>query len=178
MLTQCKSIIYNPLAWIHPQRFTLPERFDSPRCRSVINEVLLRQYQLPIEEIDLGNSKERFLVSGWPLLARAAFMAASQRHRAMLARNGIFTRLDKATRQFALAELTPALQATKAVDFEFLWQSARLELEIFATGCTATIRSRLELLFPETVSLPNLRAPTQDNELLIRMAIQNAKRAA
>ncbi|WP_380178205.1 hypothetical protein [Kalamiella sp. sgz302252] len=177
MLNRCRQIVFNPLSWIHPGRLTLPENFRSPRCQSLLNDFLLRQYQLPTEAINLNNAQEKFLVENWAVLARAAFMVACQRQRLRLARTGLFARLDRATRQFALAELTPAHDDSVQLDFAELWHNACGELNVFAAGCSETIKKRVVLLCPEAATgalMPELA----DNEFLLRMAVQNARRAA
>lgn len=177
MLDLCRHIIFNPLAWINPARLTLPERFNSPRCRSLINGQLLRQYQLPVGDLNLDHEQERFLAQNWAILSRAAFMVACQRHRLQLARTGLFARLDKATRQFALAELTPASDDPAQLNLAGLWQYACDELNTYALDCSDTIKKRIILLCPDTVTA-SVSSKTADNGFLLRLAVQNAKRSA
>lgn len=42
------NIIYNPMSWIHPKRFSLPVGFSTPGCHRVINDILIANFSLSL----------------------------------------------------------------------------------------------------------------------------------
>lgn len=175
---QANRILYDPLAWIHPRRFARPEGFFSPGCRHVLNDMLLANFALSVEPLDLGNDQERYLVRHWHLIPRAAYMAACLRVKPSLFRHGLWWKLDSAVRQFALLTLSPHSEdRPERITLEHLWGFAEQEVSVFASEASASMRTRLPLLFPErndelATSLPVLAR----NALIMRMAIQHAER--
>ncbi|MFU9136523.1 hypothetical protein [Erwinia tasmaniensis] len=178
MYVNVQRIVYDPVSWIHPQRFSVPEQLASVRCRSILNDIILSEYKLSTGELDLGNSKECYLANHWWLLSRAAFMAMCQRYRSSLAWYGNLSKLDNITRQFALSDITGSNdEFSGRFTFDQLWGAAFRELLTFCDPVSKVMKERIPLLFPRACqdNLPSF-FPSDDNELLIRMAIQHASR--
>lgn len=173
-----QRILFDPLSWIHPQRFTLPQGFSSSGCRRVLNDILLVNFDLPIGELDFSNQKERYLARHWHLIADAAFMVNCQRYKASLLQQGLWWKLDSATRQFASLEWPGVpVSSEQSVTLEQLRAMALQDAEDFAGTVSVVMKSRLPLLFPcakEAGVGMNSRA--NDNGLMMTMAIQHAKR--
>lgn len=171
-------ILYDPVSWIYQQRFPLPNGFTSPRCRHVLNDILLTHFSLGTGPLDFENDVERYLIRHWHLLPHAAFMATCQRFRSSLFRYGLWWKLDNATRQFALLTLSPCSTEIRcAITIEQMRGLAEREISCFAANVSDAMKARLPLLFPEQddtlcTSLPVLA----HNTLLMRMAIQHAER--
>ncbi|MBU4680521.1 hypothetical protein KC222_00650 [Cedecea davisae] len=180
MNADVRSIIYDPVSWIHPTRFLLPIKLASARCRSVLNDIIIYQYRLSTQVIDLANNKENYLANHWGVLGKAAFMAVCHRYRSSLAYNGLMLRLDPVTLQFTQSELTASRDEVRGeITFDNLNYLACKELMAFSSTVSLAMKERIPLLFPEVVSEGNkhiLSTSPADNEILIRMAIQHAKR--
>ncbi|WP_073980913.1 hypothetical protein [Erwinia sp. ErVv1] len=178
MYVNVQRIVYDPISWIHPQRFSVPEKLASVRCRSILNDIILSEYNLSTGELALSNSTEHYLANHWCLLPRAAFMAICQRHRSSLAWYGNLSKLDNVTRQFALSDITGSKDEFRGrFTFDQLWGMACRELLTFCGPVSKVMKERIPLLFP-WVHQENMAPffPSDDNELLIRMAIQHASR--
>lgn len=173
------NIIYNPISWVHPKRFSLPPGFSTPGCHRIINDMLIENFSLSVEPLDLNNERERYLAAHWNLLPKAAFMVACQRHKSNLFQCGIWWKLEKSVRQFSLLNLLESKPMnTSTYSLEQYALCAKREIELFSTSVSKVMKERLQLLFSsrddvETVS-PIL---TGDNELAMRMAIQYAQRS-
>lgn len=174
-----QKIVYDPVSWIHPQRFSMPVSFSSSRCRSILNDMLFHHYRLTPGILDIGNSNERYLICHWSIIPHAAFMAACQRYRASLAYYGQLVHLDSVTRQFAMLDLVDSNDKyRKKVSLETLWVLAREEIKCLSHYVSQQMRRRLPLLFPDyprDKSFPVFEC--KESELLLRMAIQYAKRS-
>lgn len=178
MQNEARRIVYDPVSWVHPQRFSLPDKFNSVRCRSVFNDILIAHFKLSVGDINLECSMERYLAYHWSLLSKAAFMMVCQRYRASLAYNGQLVKLDSATRQFAMLDIVGSNDKLRGdITISELEYMAGQEMAIFGSSLSTIMRERLPLLFPEKKSVRDLRpGPPDMNELLLRLAIQHAKR--
>ncbi len=180
MRDEVKRIVYDPISWIHPQRFSVPNLFSSTRCRSILNDIVLHHYGLSNDFPDLTNCTESYLVRHWAVLAKAAFMAVCHRHRSALAYQGMMLKLDPVTLQFTQSELTESRDEFRGkLTLSHLNSLACKELMMFSSSASQMLKERIPLLFPyssrddENISL---FLPKDDSEILIRMAIQYAKR--
>lgn len=171
-------ILYDPIAWIHPQRFSLPNGFSSPRCRRIFNDMLLAHFALATGALDYENDNERYLIRHWHRLPEAAFMAACQRYRSSLFRHGLWWKLDSAVRQFALLSLSPCSDDIRhAITLEDIRAASVREMLTFASNVSDAMKTRLPLLFPKHGNELHTSFPVvEQNALLIRMAIQHAER--
>ncbi len=173
------NIIYNPISWIHPERFSLPSGFMTPGCHRIINDILIENFSLSVEPLDLNNERERYLAAHWHLLPKAAFMVACQRHKSNLFQCGIWWKLEKSVRQFSLLHLLEGNPMNVSIySLEHYALCAKREIDLFSASVSRVMRERLPLLFSpgddvETVP-PTL---TGDNELAMRMAIQYVQRS-
>lgn len=174
-----QRIIYDPISWIHPQRFSIPAKFSSSRCRSILNDMLFSHYSLAPGMFDFDNSNERYLMCHWSIIPQAAFMAVCQRYRASLAYYGQLVSLDSVTRQFAMLDLVDSSDEYRMkVSLESLWILASEEINSLSHSVSQQMRSRLPLLFPDYPRDQNFPLfQSKGSELLLRMAIQHAKRS-
>lgn len=172
------NIIYNPVSWIHPKRFSLPYGFSTPGCHRIINDILIKNFSLSIEPLDLNNERERYLAAHWHLLPKAAFMVACQRHKSNLFQSGIWWKLEKSVRQFSLLNLLDGKPMNaSSYSLEQYALCAKREIDLFSASVSRVMRERLPLLFsPDDVEnmSPTLSG---DNELAMRMAIQYVQRS-
>ncbi|MCW2488548.1 hypothetical protein J5069_21825 [Candidatus Symbiopectobacterium sp. NZEC127] len=173
------NVIYNPVSWIHPKRFSLPPGFSTPGCQRIINDILIENFSLSVEPLDLDNEREQYLATHWHLLPKAAFMVACQRHKSTLFQCGIWWKLEKSVRQFSLLNFLDNKQVdASAYSLEQYALCAKREIDLFSSSVSTVIRERLPLLFPPDDDSGN--APpllTGDNELVMRMAIQHVQRS-
>lgn len=180
MRADARSIIFDPVSWIHPTRFQLPTKMESARCRSILNDIILHQNRLSTDIINLANSRESYLAHHWRVLGKAAFMAVCHRYRSSLAYNGLMLRLDPITLQFTQSELTASRDEVRGIiTFDNLNYLACKELMAFSSTVSLAMKERIPLLFQEMDpedSNDILSTSSADNEILIRMAIQYAKR--
>lgn len=173
-----EMIIYDPISWIHPQRLLLPNAFYTTRCMSIINDIILNEFQLSTTALDFSNSKELYLARHWQVLSQAAFMAICHRYRASLAYYGLFSSLDRITKQFMLCELVESKDELRgAISFDELWAKASQALMLFGLSTSAVMKQRIPLLFPKPLIENNVTVSrAEDNDLLLTMAIQYASR--
>lgn len=173
------NIIYNPISWIHPKRFSLPPGFSTPGCYRIINDILIESFSLSVEPLDLNNERERYLAEYWNLLPKAAFMVACQRHKSNLFECGIWWKLEKSVRQFSLLNLLDSKPVnTCSYSLEQYTLCAKREIDLFSASVSRVMRERLPLLFSPDDDVEDV-PPTLlgDNELAMRMAIQHAQRS-
>lgn len=177
MHDEVQRILYDPVSWIHPDRFPAIEHLSSTRCQSILNDILLEAFALSTECVDLKSNLERYIIMHWALLPSAALMAACQRHRSSLARNGLIVKLDKKVQQFAMACLVESKNHDhEGVSYEMLAQLACWEAMAFTRTLSPAIRERIPLLFASSPVKLDSEAYCNCDELLLRMAIQHAKR--
>lgn len=175
------SVMYDPLAWIHPARFALHASLDDIALRSILNGMLISLYGLSLERPALpAYSLPWQFVEAWHLLPQTALLMACQRHRAALARGGYGAGLPDWLRQFAALPLVASCSSPA----ESLPRPAQLlawgkyELLAFADGLPRGLRQRLDLLFPPEEgrdNSPELSRPSPCR-LLLKLAFQHAKR--
>lgn len=173
------NIIYNPVSWIHPKRFSMPVGLSMPRCHSVINDILITHFSLSVEPIDFENETEKYLARHWTLLPKAAFMVACQRYKSNLFRYGIWWQLDKSVRQFSLLNfIENKSEDVVSCSLEQYELYAKKEVDLFSSSVSKVMKERLPLLFSpgndEVTDSPRL---TDNNELAMRMAIQHVQRS-
>ena len=166
------------MSWIHPKRFSLPIGFSTPRCHSVINDILIASFSLSVEPLDFNNEKERYLTRHWNILPKAALMVACQRYKSNLFRYGIWWKLEKSVRQFSLLNFIETKDDNSpVVSLEQFLLCAEKEINLFSSSVSTVMKERLPLLFPsggDEKNLPPLLI--DDNNLVMRMAIQHAQR--
>lgn len=175
-------ILFDPVAWIHPQQITIPAMFRQGRSRSVINEVLRSKFQLPEPEaVPQEQGLTRFFIRHWPHLAQAAFLLCCQRYRATLMRQGLYGRLPATVRQFMTLDLLPScsLSQEAIIGREELTARMAYELSGFEQQIAAPLRPCLALLFPAQKSLQrDARSVPAVDLLTLKLAIQHAQRNA
>ncbi|MFT8209925.1 MAG: hypothetical protein ACMZI0_03610 [Symbiopectobacterium sp.] len=106
-------------------------------------------------------------------------MVACQRYKSDLFQYGIWWKLERSVRQFSLLNLlnTKGMDASVS-SLEQYVLCAKREVDLFASSVSMVMKERLPLLFPPENDVEN--APTiliNDNELVMRMAIQHAQRS-
>ncbi|CAM3853731.1 hypothetical protein [Serratia silvae] len=171
------QFLYDPLSWIHPQRFKMDSIFNNVRCQSVINDILISQFMLPIDGVNKKNNLEALFIQNWSLLPQAALRMACLRLRSLLAISGNIISLDTRVRQFAMLDWVSSSTATDArFNHEILWNQAFKELLVYQGVLSQAVTQRLPLLFSEAaVVCCELDEMLQPDPLLLRLAIQHAK---
>ncbi|CNF34460.1 hypothetical protein [Yersinia kristensenii] len=173
-----QKIIYDPLSWIHPQRFSVPSEFVTPRCRSILNDMVLAHYELSTDALNVEDEKERYLVCHWHLIPQVAWMAVCQRYKASLFRYGLWGKLDSAIQRFALFDIYDTHYEHPSVfSLDELGLLAKHEISLFACSVSQGLKQRIPLLFPESREEGDIALyPTECNDLVMRIAVQYAKR--
>ncbi|ODP32774.1 hypothetical protein [Pandoraea sp. ISTKB] len=105
-----RTMMFDPVSYIHAARFVYPAQFASPRQRAVINEMLIAGFRLdsrwPFDQIGIV---ERPWVLNWRLLPQVAYLMGCQARKASLCRRAALLRLPEWA--YAYAKL-PVLDAT------------------------------------------------------------------
>lgn len=178
-MLQVKSnrILYDPLSWIHPNRHQLSEILDTIRCRSIINDMLIERYALPLRMLNNKSSLECLFINNWHILPQAAFRLACLRRRSQLAVSSNIIHLDERVRQFAMLDNLPSIASTGSIfDEALLWRGAFMELWCYAECLSEPLVKRLPLLFSDTDPCHDDLLKSYDPDpLLLRLAIQHAK---
>lgn len=181
-ITQLERILFDPVAWIHPQQAAIPLMFQRGRCRSVVNDALRRKFQLPLPAaVQQDEGLTRFFITHWQQLTQAAFLLCCQRYRATLMRQGLYGRLPAAVRQFMTLDLLPSYSDTaeKKFGWDELLQNMAYELSGYERLITTPLRHCLPLLFPPQTPTPREAMPVPAVELLtLKLAIQHAQHNA
>jgi type III secretion system OrgA/MxiK family protein len=172
--TRWQTVMFDPLAYIHPERLHLPAIFDSPAQRAAINRLLIARYRLdlprlpqPLQSARPRNETEELLLKHWLHLPQIVFLLGCQRLRLALARRGGLLRLPASARAFiTLPLLPPALQGepanesetgpsagrarsavAPAPDHATLLRHGLRQLDLGLGGLPALLAQRLPLLF-------------------------------
>lgn len=148
MITLYDQVLYDPISWIHRQRFFLPKMMDNSRCRNILNGMIFDYYKLNMLEVNNNCRLEHMFIVNWQRLHTASFLLCCMRNRSQLARQGGMMALPKFARQFAMLDLPGAsLATTDKVGIDDLWLRSGAELLCFRSLLSEGIACRLPLLF-------------------------------
>ncbi|BCX66981.1 secretion system protein [Pseudomonas izuensis] len=175
-----RAILAEPLDYLHPQRLTVPARFNGPEARNLLNRILLEGLELqgPWPSTPLTAVAKQW-VRHWRQLPHIARLIGTHRMMPDLARGAALRGLPLSLRRFAgysiaarnsLALECPAVSVTQveAAGLNALWswsgQVPRMLLE------------RLNLQFPEPVVRLHRQWPiTEPDTALYFLAVQHAR---
>lgn len=178
-----QTVMFDPLSYIHPQRFALPDALNSAKQHAIVNRMLLDHYQLSscIPSVAPGGLDD-LLLNNWIRLPQSAYLLACQRFRIALSRGAKLLSLPGWARSFAMLPLSqsgydaiPAdgLSATALLAYGFA------DLLSHCQGSALALRQRIPLLFPpraETVVFPAPIATAERNDILLILALQHVKK--
>jgi type III secretion system OrgA/MxiK family protein len=201
--TRWQTVMFDPLAYIHPERLQLPTGFASPAQRAALNRLLLAHFgldaaqsatQAAAHEDVQETAAEKLLLKHWFHLPQIVFLLGCQRLRLALSRRGAMLQLPAAAQAFMTLPLLPPMQYTPTADIPgramLMRQGLRqlllgLGLDAFPAG----LARRLPLLFAppiDAVAEPEYKMEeaagtaggTRDpaHALTLTMAIQHVKR--
>lgn len=189
-----QEVMFDPLSYIHPARFRLSDNLKQYSQRAVINDMLLRCYQLTTVDTTamLIGGVALTMIKHWRRLPQLAFLFGCYRLRNVLARRGALLRLPEWARLFAEMPLCVDTSSMNNSGFHMNDIAAELSADmIYAQGLgeflswqTALplwLRQRLSLQFSlqsETLLQNNtLRSAMQQppNIFLFTFAMQYAK---
>lgn len=191
------TVMFDPLDYIHPARFRLPQHCGLPAQRAAINAMLLDHYalrRLPPPCLTAGLDT---VLKHWRRLPDIALLLGATYLRLALARRGAVLRLPLWVQVFLRLPLSggdaPPLQMTRNADesvpdlFLLSWHGVQL-LDALADGLPTALKKRIPLLFAAPYDAvaagtavdahPAAVAGTgrAQQAMLLAMAIQHVKR--
>jgi type III secretion system OrgA/MxiK family protein len=180
--SRLQTVMFDPLSYIHPERFALPARLDAARQHAIINRMLLDHYRLSscVPRAAPG-SLDHLLAQHWELLPQLAYLLACQRFRVALLRGGRLLKVPAWARSFAILPLQRPDDADAAADTlgsTALLEHGLVELLSRCRHAAPALQQRIPLLFPsfgKTTALPPPCATTQGGNSLLILALQHVK---
>lgn len=184
-----QEIMFDPLSYIHPARFRLSANLMQPSQRAVINDMLLRSYQLTTVDTTtmLIGGVALTMIKHWWRLPQIAFLFGCYRLRNALLRRGALLRLPAWARQFAEMPLCANTSLVNNSGFYIADIATELSVEmIYAQGLgeflswqaalPLWLRQRLSLQFaPQSEALLQTNTLQPPNLFLFTFAMQYAK---
>lgn len=177
-----QRLMFDPVSYIHPQRFQLPAYLALPRQRAIINQWLLQQYSLAVETSEMIklSKQTQLLLQHWSQLPQIAFLLACQRLRAELARGGLLFKLPAWAKQFALLPLRDSAASGLSIKLSTVKIMAvgLSELLSWENDLPLWLRQRLLLLFStesETLVHTASYVSASPDLALFLLAAQHAK---
>lgn len=179
---QFRRILFDPVAYINPERFRLPRAFSTPRQRAVVNEILIRKHDLCDGPRHIPVSMaETQLMLHWNMLPYVCMLVGAHLLKAELAWQGKVLVMSAQVRFFMSLPIrgdisggsVPPLRALDQIDVQALglrhilgWQRNAHE----------SLIGRMRLLFDPKVDCRCMESPPLcENLFLILQAIQYAK---
>lgn len=173
--TLAQKLMFDPLSYIHAERFSLENKAISLKQRAVINEMLLSSYQLTIDKpLLVPGSLAATLAKQWVDLPKVAFLLGCQRLRAELVMSGALFKLPAWARHFAEMPVREsaagnlAASGKIAISDAYLSAQGLAEILSWQTSLPSWLWQRLPLLFSQksdtflregAVRAPRLNAP-------------------
>lgn len=174
------NILVDPLAYIHGQRLSVPEMFDTAEARQVISRILWQrlvpaEYCEPVQ----AGSVAAVFIDHWSLLPQVALLMGVQASWPHLARGALMRQLSASVRAFGPCAVSPRLQSVVFKEGDITDQLTALglgRLLAWRAQLPDPLTARLFLQFsPEVVKQQlSLPACTPDAALLT-LAIQHAR---
>jgi type III secretion system OrgA/MxiK family protein len=172
-------VMFAPLDYIHPQRFSKPAEALSSGVQQAVNHHLIKQYSLPTAldfSVSSGDFSQR-LISEWKLLPKVAWLLGCKIARGSLAMSGKLVGLPAVAQQFiALPLPCPATASDLAVSTADIEQIGARYLYQLKPQLPAAIAERLPLVFaPESDTVDKLIPDLSLNRSLLTFAFDYAK---
>ncbi|QDH57953.1 type III secretion apparatus protein OrgA/MxiK [Pandoraea pnomenusa] len=146
-----RTMMFDPVSYIHAAHFVYPARFASPRQRAVINEMLIAGFHLDVHwPFDHVGMAERPWVLNWRRLPQVAYLMGCQARKASLCRRAALLRLPAwafAFTQLPVLDAAPSIHSRPPSDGDLLAEGFA-RLMALAASLRAPLRQRLPLLFP------------------------------
>jgi type III secretion system OrgA/MxiK family protein len=185
--TRWQTVMFDPLAYIHPERLRMPAGFDAPAQRSTINRLLLDRYRLEAPPVGQQTHAEKFLLKHWLDLPQIILLLGCQRLRLALTRRGASLRLPASVQAFMTLPLLSPLPLPQAAnpDRADILRQGMQQLRISLGQLPAALAQRLPLLFApafdrvperESDAAEDLEACDPAHALTLTMAVQHVKR--
>ncbi len=172
-----QEVMFDPLSYIHPARFRLSDNLMQSSQRAVINDMLLRCYQLTTADTTamLLGGVTLTMIKHWRRLPQIAFLFGCYRLRNALARRGALLRLPEWARLFAEMPLcvdtssmsNSALHMkdiSTELSVDMIYAQGLGEFLSWQTALPLWLRQRLSLQFS-----PQTEAWLQNNTLRLAM---------
>ena len=149
-MTALEDILFNPCQWIHPKQLRIPEMFDSADCRKVLNQILIKHFQLSVTCQDaVPGPFAAEVVDNWRLLPHTAYLLACRHYRAALVYQGDFEKLPQHAQQFSELSVSfrQPVRFGYPVDIEELEHGGLQILEGLTRQLPLALSQRIPLLF-------------------------------
>lgn len=206
MPTRMQIVMFDPLAYIHPERLPLPMSmsagFDAPAQRAAINTMLLDRYRLSAEPVPQRQAEAaKLLLRYWFRLPQIAFLLGCQRLRLALSRRGLLLRLPAQAQLFMTLPLlcNAGLDACKQAvlrclesdsgrgpDHDTLLRHGVRQLHLSLGGMPDALAQRLPLLLAPSfdaaadsggaVRADGVADRTPEDALILTMAIRHVEK--
>jgi type III secretion system OrgA/MxiK family protein len=175
-------VMYAPLDYIHPKRFLKPTEDLSPCVQQVVNNHLIKQYNL-LTALDFSVGSDNFsqpLVSGWRLLPRVARLLGCKIARGSMARNGQFVALPLVAQRFiSLPVPCPAYPSDASFSESDIELIGARYLYQQKPHLPAALAQRLSLVFaPEVENIDQTMPSLTFNRSLLTFAFDYAKNSS
>ncbi|KVO87660.1 hypothetical protein WL21_04560 [Burkholderia ubonensis] len=184
--TLLDRILFDPMSYIHPARLRQDDGMCTIGARSVLNDMIIDAYRLPVDIALQLSRAERLLVAIWPMLPAVGALVGAQLLKSELAWGGAQLALPGWLRRFASMPIRrPPVsddaggRFVRAFGMPFVQAVGVAQLTAWQEAASPALRARIALPFP-----PEVDAPLPEWEavpggaadvLLIHQAIQYAK---
>jgi len=198
MPTRLQTVMFDPLAYVHPQRLSLRGGCEAPAQRAAINDMLFDRYALSsCLDLARGEPAATLLLKHWFRLPQIVFLLGCARMRVALSRRGMSLRLPANVQAFmrlpvlrqsmpdrVSAEVLPT-GASARLDRDALSYYGLRQLRAGAGDIPPALAQRLPLLFAPSFDeaarhagegRANVGGRTPEDVLILTMAIQHAKK--
>lgn len=178
MVSELKRVIFDPISWVHNSRMMIPTQLNTVRCRSILNDILIKEYGLSTIVPVTMKSIDIFLVGNWSVLVDAAIMTVCYLHRAEFAYSGKLFTLDNRVQEFLLCKfhIDSNEKSEQCLNIVELHSLACQILISFSSSASFVIRERIPFLFPMHIDGVKCIADLSvEKKFILRMAVQYAK---
>ncbi|MCK3838835.1 MULTISPECIES: hypothetical protein [Pseudomonas] len=175
------AILHQPLDYLHPGRGSVPQLFDCPQARNVLNQSLLQRLALgcPNQQQSEMTLWADMWVKHWRYLPQVARLMGAQLRWPDLARGGRLRELDSSVRAFARIDL--GYRASVGLNVKYELESSLSALGLggllaWHAHVPQTLMRRLPLQFsPEVVELQQAWPAQAPHSSLFFLAVQHAR---
>lgn len=191
--TRWQTVMFDPLAYIHPERLHLQSAFETPAQRAALNRLLIAHYRLAMPEGATASAPVRAgaaeicLLKHWPALPRIVFLLGCRRLHLALLRRGALLKLPASAQAFLKLPLPLSAAVPlpgKGIPGRALLQAHGVQQLRLALGnLPPLLAQRLPLLFAPAFDEQEIEAAPAAEDmrdpahaLTLMMAIQHVKR--